>query len=177
MGTIHDCSTAKKDVFAYFKERINHRSALNFNANDIIEYQTFTTNMNTSLESAVASISFSFDDMKQIYSTFMAQSNLNVKNILIDAIVPLKYIIDSNITAYTCYMENFSNMIPMQFNKMTTIQKKTYRSLMVSKTAETSEFVLSVQKLIALIEKKLDFCTGKSLDNELCLNNYVSLLC
>lgn len=175
IGSVYDSFTAKKDVFVYFKERMNNRSALLQNIiNDANDYRSFTTNINNGLDSAIKSTKFDINDLKEMYITHIKQSNLNMKNSLIDATEAIRNIIDTNITAYKCYMNGSRYLIPNELNAVSTVQKKTYKSSIATKIKETAEFVENVKMLIASMENKLDFCIGEPTNSVECLNNYVS---
>lgn len=175
IGSVYDSFIAKKNVFLFFKERMNNRSALLQNIiNDANDYRSFTTDINNGLDLVIKSTKFDINDLKEMYNTHMKQSNLNMKNSLIDASEALRNIIDTNITAYKCYMNGSRYMIPNELNLVSTIQKKAYKSAIATKIKETPEFVKNVKMLIASIENKLDFCIGVSTNSVECLNNYVS---
>ena len=175
VGTVTDGFTANKNIYTYFKEQMNNRSALILEKFDANDYRTFTTDINSALDSAIGSIVFEVNVLKNMYSVSMKLSNLKAKNTVIDATASLRNIIDTNITAYNCFMKDNGCTISNTFKGITTAEKNTYKSSIASKKLATAEYVNVVKKMLTTIEQKLEYCTDISLNTVYCLNNYVSI--
>ncbi|CAO1345146.1 unnamed protein product [Diamesa hyperborea] len=172
LGIIHGGFVAKNDIFVYFKERINHRDASILNISDATDYQTLKTDIIAGLDAVITSLAPEIETFKVAYSSNTKRTNENVKSNFMAQITSLRDIIDTNTTAYDCYMNYFSNMITKEFNDVTiAVPIKTYKSSMASRVITNSEFVKNVQMLIVSFEKKLVFCS-RSLSSVKCLNNY-----
>ncbi|CAO1339689.1 unnamed protein product [Diamesa tonsa] len=172
IGIIHGGFVAKKDIFVYFKERINHRNALILNISDATDYQTLTTDIIAGFDAVIASYTTAIEIFKIKYSSSMKNTYEDMMLSFMGQTIFIRDIIDTNTTAYDCYMNYFRNMITKEFNDVTiAVPIKTYRSSMASKVIANSEFMKNVQMLIVSFEKKLVFCS-RSLSPVKCLNNY-----
>ena len=173
MKSVFDDSVAKKKIFVYFKEYMNNQSTLILNKTVANDYRTFSTDLSSALESAIASINPDLVNSKLQYKLYVTETNSKLKNDIIEATASLRNILDTNSTANNCYMKFYKFILSNKFNAISTNQKEYYKYVIAENIYATSEFVEVVKRLISSMEEKLDYCTETSLNTVKCLNNYV----
>ena len=173
MKSVFDDSVAKKKIFVYFKEYMNNQSTLILNKTVANDYRTFSTDLSSALESAIASINPDLVNSKLQYKLYVTETNSKLKNDIIEATASLRNILDTNSTANNCYMKFYKFILSNKFNAISTNQKEYYKYVIAENINATSEFVEVVKRLISSMEEKLDYCTETSLNTVKCLNNYV----
>lgn len=174
LQAIQDDFMAKKEVYTFFHDRLNNRSASILESYDASEFRTLSTDMINSLLQTSASIVLNTDVFNSEHDLYFVTKYAVLKQTFIDATKPLRDIVGTDCCVYNCFIKKYKIMLETHLNKVIAIQKDSYKLTIKEKISSTSEYVVNIKNLVSSIEATLDSCIGTPLTAIDCLNTYVS---